>query len=108
MEDGGKASISSANPKTRLRSLQRKHSQHSYMLMKVKLLNLVRPIPETALQVERLESFREHLYITVTTEPEPLPLKDDTDSLPSNIPSKLQLVWHLDAHTSASFYCHKR
>ena len=79
--------------KTRPRSLQRKHSQHSYMLMKEKLLNLVRPIPDTALQVERLESFREHLYTTVPTEPEPLPLKDNTDSIPSNIPSNICCNW---------------
>ena len=53
--------------------------------MKVKLLNLVRPIPETALQVERLESFREYLYTKDTAEPEPLRPTDDTESILSNI-----------------------
>ena len=53
--------------------------------MKVKLLNLVRPIPETALQVERLESFREYLYTTVPAEPEPLRPTDDTESILSSI-----------------------
>ena len=71
--DGGKASISSANTKTQLRRLQRKHTQHSYMLMKIKLLNLVRPIPTTALQAEELETFRAHLY-TAEKAPEILPL----------------------------------
>ena len=50
------------------------------MLMKQKLLNRVRPIPQTALQAERLSSFREHPY-TVQAEPALLPPTDDTESI---------------------------
>jgi len=85
MENGGKAFISSANPKTRLRSLQRKHTQHSYVLLKKKLLSLVRPIPGTALQAESLEAFRAHLYIAVRAEPELPQPKDNTESILSNV-----------------------
>ena len=59
--DGGLAP-SSANNRTLLRRLQRKHSQHSYYLLKHKLLTLVRPMPETAIAVADLESFRATLF----------------------------------------------
>ena len=43
--DGGIASPSSANNKTLLRSLQRKHSEKSYRHMKAKLLSFLKPMP---------------------------------------------------------------
>ena len=48
--------------KTKLRRLQRKHTQHCYILLTNKLISLVRPIPETVVVVEDLEHFRAILY----------------------------------------------
>ena len=50
------------NSRTQLRKLQRKHTQHCYEQMKNRLLNMVKPIPSTALHADRLEAFRAILY----------------------------------------------
>ena len=48
--------------RTQLRRLQCKYTQQSYVLMRNKLINLVRPLPSTALIAEQLEAFRATLY----------------------------------------------
>ena len=59
--DGGIESPSSANNKTLLRRLQRKHSEKSYKRMKDKLLSILKPMP-LAVHAANLEDFRQSLY----------------------------------------------
>ena len=54
--------------RTQLRRLQRRHTQQSYVLMRNKLINMVRPLPPTALIAEHLEAFRATLYTGVSEE----------------------------------------
>ena len=61
--------------RTKVRRLQRQHTQNSYKRMKDKLLSLVSPLPAPAIQAVDLEAFRESIYIVkaeaATAEPEP-------------------------------------
>ena len=52
-----------AKTNTQVRRLQRKHTQHSYRQMKVKLLSLINPSPALAIKAADLEAFRESIYI---------------------------------------------
>ena len=60
---------------TKVRRLQRKHTQNSYRHMKAKLLSLVSPLPASAIQAVDLEAFRESIYVVkaeaASAEPEP-------------------------------------
>ena len=65
-----------AKTNTQVRRLQRKHTQHSYRQMKVKLLSLINPLPALAIKAADLEAFRESIYLAkvveAAAEPEPL------------------------------------
>ena len=69
--DGGMVSPSSANNKTRLRRLQRKHSEKSYKRMKDKLLSILKPMP-LAVHAANLEDFRQSLYTVKSDDVKPL------------------------------------
>ena len=73
-----------AKTNTQVRRLQRKHTQHSYRQMKVKLLSLINPLPALAIKAADLEAFRESIYLAKVVEdaaePEPL-LLVHTDSM---------------------------
>ena len=85
------------NTRTQLRRLQRKHTQHSYKLLKDKLIQLVRPMPPSAMQMTDLENFRATLFASAGKQPHDA--EEDMVSLraalqPMEAQEQLNSHWH--------------